>query len=224
MRLLGIFILLAALLLIPFALWSERFEFDAEHAARWLAGFGRWAWAVGMSLLIADLVLPVPGTAVMAALGFIYGAPLGGVIGATGSFLGGALAYGLCRLTGRRGAVWLVGEQDLARGERLFANIGGWLVAVSRWLPLFPEVIACLAGLVRMRPTVFFLALFCGSAPLGFTYAAVGAAGTEHPTAALLISALLPPLLWLLLGRHLTRRAEAVEAAEKNSSCPPDRS
>lgn len=224
MRLVGIFILLAILLLIPFVLWSERFEFDAGHAARWLEGFGRWAWAVGLMLLVVDLVLPVPGTAVMAALGYIYGAFWGGLIGATGSFLGGAVAYGLCRLTGRTGAVWLVGEQDLVRGERLFARIGGWLVAVSRWMPLLPEVIACLAGLVRMRPAVFFPALLCGSAPLAFTYAAVGAAGTEHPTTALLISALLPPLLWLLLGRHLTRRAESFAGLEKDSSCPTDRS
>lgn len=224
MRLLGIFILLAILLLIPFVLWSERLEFDTVQAARWLSGYGHWAWAVGMLLLVADLVLPIPGTAVMAALGFIYGAPLGGAIGAAGSFMGGALAYGLCRLTGRRGAIWLVGERDLVRGERIFARLGGWLVALSRWLPLFPEVIACLAGLVRMRPAVYFVALFCGSAPLGFTYATVGAAGTAHPALALLISALLPPCLWLLLGRHLCRRAEDAMEPEKDSSCAPDQS
>lgn len=222
MRLLGIFILLAVVLLIPFALWSERFGFDADQAAVWLQGFGRWAWAVALLLLVADLVLPVPGTAVMAALGYIYGAPLGGLIGATGSFLGGAVAYGLCRLTGRRGARWLVGEKDLVRGERLFAAFGGWLVAISRWLPLLPEVIACLAGLVRMRPATFFPALLCGSLPLAFTYAGVGAAGLNNPRLALLISAVLPPALWLVLGRYLTRRA-ADAAAEKDSSCPPHR-
>jgi uncharacterized membrane protein YdjX (TVP38/TMEM64 family) len=222
MRLIGIFILLAALLLMPFLLWAERLDFDNRSAADWLQGYGQWAWAVGLLLLVADLVLPVPGTAVMAALGYLYGAWLGGLIGAFGSFLGGAVAYGLSRLTGRRGAVWLVGEKDLQRGEQLFANVGGWLVVVSRWLPLLPEVIACLAGLVRMRPAAFFAALLCGCAPLGFTYAAVGASGTGDPLLALLVSALLPPALWLVLGRHLTRRARALQGMEKGSSSPTD--
>ena len=41
------------------------------------------------------------------------------------------------------------------------------------------------------------LALACGSLPLGFAFAAVGHAGTEHPALALAASALAPPALWL---------------------------
>ena len=144
--------------------------------------------------------------AVMAALGFVYGPFWGGLLGAAGSFCGGALAYGLCRGLGRRIAVQLVGEQDLARGERLFANAGGWLVAWSRWLPLLPEVIACLAGLARMPARPFFLALACGCLPLGFIFAAVGHAGVDHPTLALTLSALLPPVLWLAARAYIRFR------------------
>lgn len=211
MRLFWIFLSLALLLLLPFLLWADHLRFDQSSAVEWLRDFGSWAWAAGILLLISDLLLPIPGTAVMAALGFIYGPVGGGTISAIGSMLSGALAYYLCRLSGRRAAIWLIGEKDLERGENLFNRIGGWLVAVSRWLPLFPEVIACMAGLVRMPRRIFFTALACGSAPLGFTYATVGAAGTDNPTLALVLSACLPPVLWLLLNRWIMRRVGEVD-------------
>lgn len=220
MRLIWIFLGIAGLLLIPFILWAERLDFGTEGAVDWLREFGAWAWAAGIALLISDLLLPIPGTAVMAGLGFLYGPIVGGMISATGSFLAGATAYALCRLTGRRGAIWLVGEKDLLRGEEVFTRMGGWLVAVSRWLPLFPEVIACMAGLVRMPPRLFFTALACGAVPLGFTYAMVGAAGTSNPALAVGLSACLPPVLWLLLNRWITRRVES--GGQKDSSADTD--
>jgi len=208
MRLLWLMVGLALLLLIPFFIWGRSLDeaFSTKNAAAWLQNFGPWAWAAGLLLLVSDLFLPIPGTAVMAALGFVYGPFWGGLLGAAGSFCGGALAYGLCRGLGRRIAVLLVGEQDLARGERLFANAGGWLVAWSRWLPLLPEVIACLAGLARMPARTFFLALACGCLPLGFIFAAVGHAGVDHPTLALTLSALLPPVLWLAARAYIRFR------------------
>lgn len=218
MRLIWIFLGLAALLLIPFFLWADSLEFSQEGAIEWLNRFGSWAWAAGIGLLVSDLVLPIPGTAVMAGLGFIYGPVLGGAVSALGSFLAGAFAYQLCRIAGRPAAVWLVGEDDLQRGEQMFTRLGGWLVVISRWLPLFPEVIACMAGLVGMPRKLFYLALLCGSAPLGFVYATVGAAGTQRPGLALLISAGLPPLLWLILGRWISRRITGPLTGEKDSS------
>lgn len=201
MRLFWVFLALALLVLIPFVIWGEGFErtFTRTGAVDWLSGYGAWAWAAGVVLLILDLVLPVPATAVMAALGFIYGPLTGAVVGAAGSFLSGTLGYGLCRALGRPAALWLLGEHELARGERLFARVGGWLVVLSRWLPIFPEVIACMAGLVRMPAGLFFLALACGSAPLALVFAAVGHAGAERPVLAIALSALVPPLLWLLV-------------------------
>lgn len=198
-RLVGIFAALAILVLIPFLIWGEGFEhrFGLEGAVEWLRDWGRWAWAAGVLLLISDLFLPIPATAVMAALGFIYGPVAGGLIATFGSFLSGALAYLLCRWFGRPVALRVLGPRDLMDGERLFARVGGWLVVLSRWLPIFPEVIACMAGLSRMPPLTFFGALACGSAPLGFVFAAIGHAGVDHPMVAIALSAGVPPLLWL---------------------------
>ena len=220
MRLLWVFLGLAVLVLIPFLIWGEGFEraFTVEGAVDWLRGYGTWAWAAGALLLVMDLVLPIPATAVMAALGFVYGPLAGGLIGAAGSFLSGLLAYGVCRLFGRRGAARILGERDLVRGERLFAEVGGWLVVLSRWLPVFPEVIACMAGLTRMPARSFMAALACGSIPLGFAFAAVGHAGVERPVLAIALSALLPPALWAAVRpffRAKQRAAGAVPDADR---------
>ncbi len=98
----------------------------------------------------------------------------------------------------RQAAEWIAGREDLARGERLFGGAaGGWIVALSRWLPVMPEVVACLAGLARMPFPRFAVALCCGSVPLAFTFAWIGASGHDHPVLALLLSAFLPPVLWV---------------------------
>lgn len=206
MRLLWIFLGLALLVLIPFGIWSDDLMWDQSTAVGWIERFDRWGWLAGMGLLVVDLFLPVPGTVVMSAMGYLYGPLLGGAASATGSFLSGLLAYFLCRRLGRRAAVRLAGEKDLARGERLFARSGGWLVAFSRWLPVFPEVIACMAGLTRMPPAAFMTALACGSVPMGFTYAAIGHLGVENPGMALALSAVVPLALWLPFQRWLRRR------------------
>jgi len=200
MRLLWIFLGLGILMLIPFLIWGGDLEqaFSGPAAVNWLKGYGRWAWAAGLLLLLSDLLLPVPGTAVMAALGFVYGPLVGGFVGALGSFLSGHLAYVLCRLMGHDLAVRLVGKEDLIKGEHLFARAGGWIVAWSRWLPLLPEVIACMAGLARMPLLSFSLAMACGCLPMGFTFAAIGHSGVDHPGLALILSAAVPPILWLL--------------------------
>ena len=212
MRLLWLFLILALLIVLPFLIWGESFEdfFSHEGTIAWLDQFGKkWAWAPGMLLLAADLVLPVPGTVVMAALGFLYGPLAGGLISATGSFLSGLLAYQICSHLGRRAAERIAGARDLARGERLFGgNAAGWIVALSRWLPVLPEVVACMAGLARMPRRRFCLALLCGSLPLGFTFAAIGSAGHENPGIALLVSALLPPALWAAMRPFVARNPE----------------
>ena len=213
MRLLFLFIFLALLIAVPFFLWGEAFQetFVGDGVASvWLEDYGTWAWILGIFLLGADLILPIPSTAGMSALGLAYGALLGGLIGSIGSILSGCLAYGICRSLGRKAAATLAGEKDLRKGERLFASVGGWIVALSRWLPLLPEVVACMAGLSRMPPVHFFLALVCGSVPLAFAFAAVGAGGSESPVLALSLSAAFPAMLWPLAQWLLRRQTGKV--------------
>ena len=205
MRLLWLFLGLAVLFLIPFLIWGGALEtmFSQTGAVSWMESFGRWAWLGGLGLIVSDLLLPIPGTVVMSAMGYVYGPIWGGLLSAAGSVLAGSIAYHLCRLMGRNAAVRLVGEKDLQKGEAMVEQIGGWVVALSRWLPLLPEVVACMAGLIRMNSLTFHIALLCGALPLGFVFAAIGHAGFEHPLLAIVVSAGLPPLLWWAVSAYL---------------------
>lgn len=215
MRLVAVFVLLALLVLIPFLIWGDFFEemFSWEGSRAWLEGYGNWAWLAGIGLLILDLVLPLPNTLVIAGLGYVYGIVLGGLLGSLGTILSGLLAYSLCRSFGRKAALWIEGESDLEKGERLFRRSGGWIVALSRWLPMIPEIVACAAGLHRMPFRIYLAALVCGSVPLGFTYAVLGQIGHQKPVIATILSIFLPPLLWALVHPLIRRRMSPEKSA-----------
>ena len=210
-HLLALILVLLVAVILPFVLWGELFEssFSLAGARAWMERFGAWAWLAGIGLLIADVGLPIPGTVVMSAMGWMYGWLLGGVISAAGSVLSGAAAYWLCRSLGRPIAVKIAGEDGLEQAHALFEKSGGWLVAVSRWLPVLPEAVACLAGLARMRWRTFWVALLCGSLPLGFAFAAIGDLGHESPAAALALSAVVPVGMW-----WVARRWRAVQSSK----------
>ena len=197
-RLVAVVLALAILVALPFALWGGAVEawLSDDGATEWMRGYGGWAWAVGLALIAADIFLPIPATAVMAALGVIYGPLAGGVLSALGSIIAGLTGYGLCRLIGPRLADRLAGARGMAQARRLFDRWGGWLVAASRWLPVLPETVAFLAGLARMPFWRFTAALTCGAVPLGFAYAAIGAIGAEAPVLTLAVAAIAPLALW----------------------------
>lgn len=209
MRLFLFFVAMAVLFAIPFLLWGESFDrlLSGEAAVEWLQGYGQWAWAAALGMLVLDIILPIPSTAVMAALGLLYGPWLGGLAGTLGSFLSGCVAYGFCRAFGQKAALRIAGARDLRRGEEIFSSVGGWAVALSRWLPLFPEVVACMAGLTRMPLAPFLVALLCGCLPMAFAFAAVGHVAVDRPGLCLALSAGLPLILWPL-ARLLLRASQ----------------
>jgi uncharacterized membrane protein YdjX (TVP38/TMEM64 family) len=211
MRLLWLFLGLAGVVLITFAIWGDGFErqFTIDGSVAWLRDHGKWAWLAAIALLASDLLLPIPSTVVFTALGILYGPWLGGLIGTVGFALGGFIAYGACRSFGDRVALWLLGERDYQRGRRLFEKAGGWIVVLSRWLPVLPEVISCIAGLTRMPVAPYSIALVCGSAPVAFAFAVLGHAGRDQPLLAVIASMIMAPILWFLAGRILRRHEQA---------------
>ncbi|GAA5126042.1 VTT domain-containing protein [Luteolibacter yonseiensis] len=203
MRLALWFLALAVPVLGIWLLWGGGWEsyFSFAGSVLWLENAGRWAWAAGILLLASDVFLPVPGTVVISALGYVYGTLLGGAVASVGLMAAGLLGYGAGRLFGEDFARRWLGDGDYEAGRRLFENGGGWLVALSRALPILPEVISCTAGLVRMPFRRFVTALACGSVPMGFLFAAIGTTGRDAPGWALALSLVIPAVLWLAAGR-----------------------
>ena len=207
LRLFLLVLLLLSFTIIPFAIWGGALEsaLSEQGAAGWMRSFGGWAWAAGILLIASDIALPIPATAVMAALGVIYGPWIGGALSVSGSVLAGLLGYGICRMIKPDTARKLAGAEGFEQARYLFDQWGGWIVAGSRWLPVLPETISFLAGLTAMPLRRYVLALICGAVPLGMIFATAGYLGSDRPLTMMVISAITPLLLWLFVRPFLQR-------------------
>jgi uncharacterized membrane protein YdjX (TVP38/TMEM64 family) len=208
-RLLALLVAAAVIVGAPFLLFGDALDVLLSQE-RLLAEFGEYrsfAWIVALLLLLSDVFLPIPNSAVMAAMGMLYGPLLGGVVSALGLLVSGLFGYGVCRLLGRPAALRLVGARDLDKGEAVFRRGGELAVIVSRPIPLLSEAIACLAGIVVMPLRPYALALSCGVAPYGFLVAGAGYYGRDLPILTLALAAVIPLPFWFLLNR-LRHRAD----------------
>jgi uncharacterized membrane protein YdjX (TVP38/TMEM64 family) len=175
---------------------------EANDAVLTLREYESWAWAVGIALMWVDLVLPVPQSTLIAALGIIYGTLLGGLLGSLGLVTSGLLGYGLMLTAARR----FVGPRSLHKMESLFDRGGAWAIVLTRSLPYsIPEALVFLAGLAGMPMKKFIAALTLGSVPTAFAFAAIGAGWADQPIVALVVSSVLPILL-LPVVLYLMRR------------------
>lgn len=179
---------------------------EANQVLISLRQYGSWAWALGIVLVWADVILPVPQTAVIAALGIVYGPVLGGILGSFALITGGLLGYALMLTSARRLVRRLRGPLSLAKVEGLFDRSGAWAIVLTRSLPYsIPEAMTFLAGLASMPIGKFSAALIVGSVPTALVFAAIGAGWADQPLLALGASYVLPiPLLPVVL--HLLRR------------------
>lgn len=173
----------------------------------WLARGGWAAGALGVGLLIADVVLPVPSSLVMIAHGALFG-----VLGGTLLSLAGSLGAGLFGfLLGRRGSglvARLVSEPERRRADALLARWGDFAIVVTRPVPILAETVALLAGASPMGWTRMTLATLAGSLPAALLYAVTGATARGFDGVALVLGlALAVAGLFWGLGRLLSRRA-----------------
>ncbi|MDD4538184.1 MAG: VTT domain-containing protein [Lentisphaeria bacterium] len=192
---------LALLSLAAFELCGGTLEelFSTDAFGERLGTARAYGWLLGMALLVIDLLLPIPATGIMTALGMVYGFWLGWLVAATGSALAGILGYALVRIGGDALARRLAKPDELQAFRALFERWGALAVIGSRALPILPEVMAVLAGLARMRFRHFLAALLAGTVPVSALYAWWGASyGREAPASSFIIAVLLPLALWAL--------------------------
>jgi uncharacterized membrane protein YdjX (TVP38/TMEM64 family) len=142
---------------------------------------GALAAAAGVSLLIADVFLPVPSSLVMLLFGRLFGV----VLGAALSLIGGVGATALGMLVGRfgrRGFRRLVGDAEYARASQLLDRYGALAVLATRPVPILAETMALVAGATAMPFGRGLWAATLGSLPGAFLYAWAGASDLDGPT------------------------------------------
>jgi uncharacterized membrane protein YdjX (TVP38/TMEM64 family) len=143
-----------------------------------LDGAGVSPAALGVGLLVADAVVPVPSSLVMISLGTLYGPFVGALLALLGRF--GMAVVGL--FAGRAGApvlMKLVTRGQREYGEALVARHGALAIILSRPVPILAETVVLTAGAARLRWRVALPAAFIGSLPEAVAYGLVGAAAAN---------------------------------------------
>jgi uncharacterized membrane protein YdjX (TVP38/TMEM64 family) len=208
LKVLAIAVVLAAVFALGFALWGDTMErlFSQEACRRWFEQIRPVAWAVAIGLLVADIVLPIPATGVMAALGSVYGPVVGAIVGTVGSAAAGVVGYVAARFGGKGLARRMASEAELARFQAFFDRWGGLAVILSRILPILPEVVAVLAGLANMRLRWFLAALLLGTVPTAALFAYLGHVSRDQPWYGMLVDVAIPLVLWPVFVHVVSRR------------------
>ena len=186
-----------------------------------LDGRGASAALLGIALLVADAVLPVPSSLVMISLGALYGPVLGALLSLSGRF--GMAVVGLA--LGRAGApilVKLIGAQRRRHAATLVERWGALAIILSRPVPLLAEAVVLSAGAARVPWRVALAAAFAGSLPEAIAYGVVGGAAASAANGALVwIGFLVVGTLFRLaelVHRRSTRRTTTARATAASAA------
>lgn len=222
-RILLLILAVVVVLAVPYMFWGEQIEryWDSTNVVEYLRAQGPWAAIVGIALVCADLFVPMPGPAIMAGLGLIYGFLPGALLATLASFLSGFLAFTLCRAIGPRAAAWIASESEIKRLSGFFEHYGMWAIAVSRLLPWVPEILACVAGLSGMSVARFATGNFIGGVAVGFINAYFGSRGESDPETLAFVIALpyflIPVFLFILARGFKTHKTKTDSQSEENT-------
>ncbi|HTV21119.1 MAG TPA: VTT domain-containing protein [Polyangiaceae bacterium] len=190
-HLLGVVLLAAVLLSVPFAIVGEL------PGERWLSAADDRAplfAALGVLLLAADVLLPIPSSVVGVMLGARLGLLAGFACCLLGLILGHGIGYGLGRLAPERWA---------PRAPRAPSLLG---IFLSRPVPMLAEALAVAAGATRMPLGHFLAAAALGDA----IYAAVlAAAGARLLSTGAYLMALVVPMGLIAVAGWAASRAQA---------------
>nr|WP_319494725.1 VTT domain-containing protein [uncultured Desulfobacter sp.] len=197
-KLILLFLLLTFAFVVVYEICGQNLEFllSQEKCIAWFSRTKSFAWVMGIVLLISDILLPVPATGIMAALGSVYGPWVGGVASFIGSVGAGLVGYGIAKFFGQKASARIASQEEIERFKLFFDRWGAYAIILSRIMPVIPEVITMLAGLSRMNFRRFLLALIGGSLPVSFLFSWMGSYSGLAPGIGIFLAVLIPALLW----------------------------
>lgn len=187
-------ILLAAIAATVFYYNHNGFQDEIDHAFTvvmtgdqtlirdYLHGFGAWAPAVSIGLMVAQvIVVGIPATIVLFANGVAFGTSGGAVVNIAGRMLGAVIAFAIARMLGKGAVEKLMGKLSHSQKfEAWMERWGGWAVFATRAIPGMPsDIFSYVAGFTKVSWKTYTIATFFGFLPQSILYAWVGAEATE---------------------------------------------
>lgn len=195
---------LGAAIIVPFLFFGDELE---SLSGQWLAAGDRStavSW-IAFSLLVADVLLPVPSSLVITSLSFIVGPVAAWTVSFLGLSAGAALGYGVGRALGPAAVRALVGEHEGRRLDAWMTRHGCWVIAACRAVPVLAEASLIVAGAARLSVARSLSTAAAASALVPLPYVALGSAASTNTMfiVAFGLSIALSGVLWLL-GRRST--------------------
>lgn len=174
-----------------------------------LGAGGVGAALVGVGLLVADVVLPVPSSLVMLSHGALFGAVGGAALSLSGAV--GAAIVGFA--IGRGGGPLLhrvVSANERRRADALLERWGLLALIVTRPVPVLAETVAIMAGTSRMRMTTVAFGAAVGAVPAAVLYGIAGAVAAPVANGVLVFGVVLAiGLVVAIVGTAVPHRRRA---------------
>lgn len=183
----------------------------------WMKHRGLLAAGVGVGLLMADVVLPVPSSLIMVAHGALFGVIQGTMLSLIGSV--GAAMFGFA--IGRRGGTLLeriVTPAERDRADSLLRRWGTLAVIVTRPVPVLAETVAIIAGTSSLRWRSVIFASIVGSFPSALLYALSGAAIANFQNTVLMFGVVLVVAVLFWLGGRLFESVTISKERRRNEA------
>lgn len=161
---------------------------------------------LGVALLAADVVLPVPSSGVMIAHGASFGVAGGAALSLAGATIATLVAFAVGR-GGQRLVDRLTSAEQQERAHRLLVRHGFWAIVATRPIPVVAETVGILSGVVGdLAWWKVLLAGLLGNAVPAVVYAYVGAHATGGGSGLAIIVAVMGLSLLLWLGQRTRER------------------
>jgi uncharacterized membrane protein YdjX (TVP38/TMEM64 family) len=167
---------------------------DVDAIVNAIKRSGLWGPIILFLLIWVQLFVAfIPGHALVAASGYVYGAPLTIAIASASSILGSQLAFLLARKYGRPLIYRLASKETVEKWDRIAGSRGPLFYFFMFVLPFVPSDMMCyVAGLGKISARRFFIASLIGRLWSATEVALIGSYGF-HP----------PLVFWILLALSL---------------------
>jgi uncharacterized membrane protein YdjX (TVP38/TMEM64 family) len=168
-----VWVVLIALVLLPFFLFEQ--QFDALSARMTQSGTATSLVALAtVALLASDVLLPIPSSIVSTAAGVLLGFWKG--VAAIWVGMMSACVIGYAIGTWASGAARrFVGDAGLATAQRLVERYGDWTIVLCRPVPVLAEASVIFAGLIKAPFRKFLVLTTWSNLGVAAGYAAFGA-------------------------------------------------
>ena len=133
--------LLLGLVLMAMLIAAKVFGLGAhlDDLRAWILELGAWGPVVFILLYAVAVVAAVPASVLTIAAGAMFGSVLGVASVSVASTLGAALAFAVARWFARDSVTrWLGDNERFAALDRMTAEHGAIMVAITRLVPIFP--------------------------------------------------------------------------------------